>query len=132
MQPEELGAALRPLSRAQAEAVKRRVKSLNHTVKQRFNQRQRVRKPDIRDVFKDMEVRTVIIAIGNGRNEGQIISCERIYRHPAPGPDRAALHQIPWIPHRLPRQRALRLLHRQRLPRRTRIPRSKELTLRLA
>ncbi|XP_076381094.1 rho GTPase-activating protein conundrum isoform X3 [Megalopta genalis] len=53
--PEELGAALRPLSRAQAEAVKRRVKSLNHTVKQRFNQRQRVRKPDIRDVFKDVE-----------------------------------------------------------------------------
>ena len=56
VQPEELGAALRPLSRAQAEAVKRRVKSLNHTVKQRFNQRQRVRKPDIRDVFKDIEV----------------------------------------------------------------------------
>lgn len=55
VQPEELGAALRPLSRAQAEAVKRRVKSLNHTVKQRFNQRQRVRKPDIRDVFKDVE-----------------------------------------------------------------------------
>lgn len=57
VQPEELGAALRPLSRAQAEAVKRRVRSLNHTVKQRFNQRQRVRKPDIRDVFKDVEVR---------------------------------------------------------------------------
>ncbi|XP_017764699.1 PREDICTED: rho GTPase-activating protein 18 isoform X1 [Eufriesea mexicana] len=56
VQPDELGAALRPLSRAQAEAVKRRVKSLNHTVKQRFNQRQRVRKPDIRDVFKDVEV----------------------------------------------------------------------------
>ncbi|KMQ93352.1 rho gtpase-activating protein 18 [Lasius niger] len=56
VQPEELGAALRPLSRAQAEAVKRRVRSLNHTVKQRFNQRQRVRKPDIRDVFKDVEV----------------------------------------------------------------------------
>lgn len=60
VQPEELGAALRPLSRAQAEAVERRVKSLNHTVKQRFNQRQRVRKPDIRDVFKDVEVRTAI------------------------------------------------------------------------
>lgn len=56
VQPEELGAALRPLSRAQAEAVKRRVHSLNHTVKQRFNQRQRVRKPDIRDVFKDVEI----------------------------------------------------------------------------
>ncbi|KAF3428676.1 hypothetical protein E2986_06812 [Frieseomelitta varia] len=55
VQPDELGIALRPLSRAQAEAVKRRVKSLNHTVKQRFNQRQRVRKPDIRDVFKDVE-----------------------------------------------------------------------------
>ncbi|XP_076640595.1 rho GTPase-activating protein conundrum isoform X3 [Halictus rubicundus] len=53
--PEELGAVLRPLSRAQAEAVKRRVKSLNRTVRQRFNQRQRVRKPDIRDVFKDIE-----------------------------------------------------------------------------
>lgn len=56
VQPDELGAALRPLSRAQAEAVKRRVRSLNHTVKHRFNQRQRVRKPDIRDVFKDVEV----------------------------------------------------------------------------
>ena len=56
VQPEELGDALRPLSRAQAEAVKRRVRSLNHTVKQRFNQKQRVRKPDIRDVFKDAEV----------------------------------------------------------------------------
>lgn len=56
VQPEELGAALRPLSSVQAEVVKRRVRSLNHTVKQRFNQRQRVRKPDIRDVFKDVEV----------------------------------------------------------------------------
>lgn len=56
IQPEELGAVLRPLSRAQAETVKRRVRSLNHTVKQCFNQRQRVRKPDIRDVFKDVEV----------------------------------------------------------------------------
>ncbi|XP_063978786.1 rho GTPase-activating protein conundrum-like isoform X2 [Diachasmimorpha longicaudata] len=56
VQPDELGAALRPLSRAQAEAVKRRVRSLNHTVKQRFNQRTRARKPDIRDVFKDVEV----------------------------------------------------------------------------
>lgn len=56
IQPDELGAVLRPLSRAQAEAVKRRVRSLNLTVKQRFNQRHRVRKPDIRDVFKDAEV----------------------------------------------------------------------------
>ncbi|XP_012542196.1 rho GTPase-activating protein conundrum [Monomorium pharaonis] len=56
VQPEELGVALRPLSRVQAEVVKRRVRSLNHTVKQRFNQRQRIRKPDIRDVFKDVEV----------------------------------------------------------------------------
>ncbi|CAL7942826.1 unnamed protein product [Xylocopa violacea] len=55
VEPEELGAVLRPLSRVQAEAVKRRVKSLNHTVKQRFNQRQRVRKPDIREFFKDVE-----------------------------------------------------------------------------
>ena len=56
VQPEELGAAVRTLSKAQAEAVTRRVKSLNHTVKQRFNQRTRARKPDIRDVFKDVEV----------------------------------------------------------------------------
>ncbi|XP_043283940.1 rho GTPase-activating protein conundrum-like [Venturia canescens] len=56
VQPDQLGAALRPLSKAQAEAVKRRVRSLNHTVKQRFNQRTRARKPDIRDVFKDVEV----------------------------------------------------------------------------
>ena len=53
---EELGAALCSLSRTQAEAVKRRVHSLNHTVKQRYNQRQKVRKPDIREVFKDSEV----------------------------------------------------------------------------
>ncbi|XP_014294890.1 rho GTPase-activating protein conundrum [Microplitis demolitor] len=59
IQPEELGAALRTLSRAQAEAVKRRVRSLNHTVKQRFNQRTRARKPDIRDVFKDVEASSV-------------------------------------------------------------------------
>lgn len=65
IQPEELGAALRPLSRAQAEAVKRRVRSLNHTVKQRYNQRQRVRKPDIRDVFKDAEVRFLSIIAYN-------------------------------------------------------------------
>ena len=41
IQPEELG-VLRPLSRAQTEAVKRRVRSLNHTVKQRYNQRQKL------------------------------------------------------------------------------------------
>lgn len=68
--PEELGAALRPLSRAQAEAVRRRVKSLNHTVKQRFNQRQRVRKPDIRDVFKDVEVWIRV----DVKSQGQIIN----------------------------------------------------------
>lgn len=59
IEAEELGPVLRPLSRAQAEAVQRRVRSLNHTVRQRFNfnHRQRVRrKPDIRDVFKDVEV----------------------------------------------------------------------------
>ncbi|XP_034939722.1 rho GTPase-activating protein conundrum isoform X2 [Chelonus insularis] len=56
IQAEELGALLRPLSRAQAEAVKRRVRSLNHTVRQRFSQRTRSRKPDIRDVFKDVEM----------------------------------------------------------------------------
>ncbi|KAL7291256.1 hypothetical protein TKK_0014864 [Trichogramma kaykai] len=55
IQPEELGAALRSLSFAQAEAVKKRVNSLNHTVKQKYNQRQKVKKPDIRYVFKESE-----------------------------------------------------------------------------
>ncbi|KAF7991346.1 hypothetical protein HCN44_002908 [Aphidius gifuensis] len=56
VQPEEIGAACYRLSKIQTEAVKRRVRSLNHTVKQRFNQRTRAKKPDIRDVFKDVEV----------------------------------------------------------------------------
>lgn len=58
IQQDELNAAIRPYSRAQAEAVRRRVRSLNHTVKQRFGQKQRVRKP-IKDVFKDVEVRLI-------------------------------------------------------------------------
>ncbi|KAE8750073.1 hypothetical protein FOCC_FOCC003197 [Frankliniella occidentalis] len=46
--------ALRLLPRHQAEAVRRRVRSLNHTVRQRGRRRQR--KPDIRDVFRDRDL----------------------------------------------------------------------------
>lgn len=52
----ELEPALRSLPRHQAEAVKKRVRTLNHTVRRRSRQpRSRPRKPDIRDVFKEFE-----------------------------------------------------------------------------
>lgn len=54
--PEELNAALCTLSLSQAETVKQRVKTLNYTIKQRYNHRQKVRKPDIREFFKDAEM----------------------------------------------------------------------------
>lgn len=55
----ELDPALRFLPTHHAEAVRRRVKTLNLTVRQRGRQqRSRTRKPDIRDVFRDVEVRT--------------------------------------------------------------------------
>jgi hypothetical protein len=53
----ELNLALRRLPGHYAEAVRRRVKTLNLTVRQRGRQqRSRARKPDIRDVFRDVEV----------------------------------------------------------------------------
>lgn len=53
----ELDPALRLLLPHHAEAVRRRVKTLNLTVRQRGRQhRSRARKPDIRDVFRDIEV----------------------------------------------------------------------------
>lgn len=52
----ELDPALRLLPPHHAEAVRRRVKTLNLTVRQRGRQhRSRARKPDIRDVFRDTE-----------------------------------------------------------------------------
>ncbi|XP_018915682.2 rho GTPase-activating protein conundrum isoform X1 [Bemisia tabaci] len=52
----ELDPAVRLLNSQQAEAVRRRVRSLNHTVRQRGRQyRARHKKPDIRAVFKDVE-----------------------------------------------------------------------------
>lgn len=52
----EVEPALRMLPKHQAEAVKRRVRTLNHTVRKKGRQhRARQRKPDIRDVFKDVE-----------------------------------------------------------------------------
>lgn len=54
----ELDSELRLLPAHHAEAVRRRVKTLNFTVRQkRRQQRSRPRKPDIRDVFRDIEVR---------------------------------------------------------------------------
>lgn len=47
----EVAAALRRLPRAQAEAARRRVRKLNRTLR-----RQKARRPDIRDVFRDHEV----------------------------------------------------------------------------
>jgi hypothetical protein len=53
----ELDPALHLLPPHHAEAVRRRVKTLNFTVRQRGRQqRSRARKPDIRDVFRDVEV----------------------------------------------------------------------------
>jgi len=53
----ELDPALSLLPPRHAEAVRRRVKTLNLTVRQRGRQhRSRARKPDIRDVFRDIEV----------------------------------------------------------------------------
>lgn len=44
----------------QVDAVKRRVRLLNQTVKNRYRQqRGRHKKPDIRDVFKDLEVNII-------------------------------------------------------------------------
>jgi len=52
----ELDPALSLLPPRHAEAVRRRVKTLNLTVRQRGRQhRSRARKPDIRDVFRDIE-----------------------------------------------------------------------------
>lgn len=51
----QLGEAVRPLPREQAAAVRRRVRRLNRTVR-RKRAASRARKPDIRDVFRDMEV----------------------------------------------------------------------------
>lgn len=52
----EVAAALRRLPRAQAEAARRRVRKLNRTLR-----RQKARRPDIRDVFRDHEVIYVIL-----------------------------------------------------------------------
>ncbi|RZF43448.1 hypothetical protein LSTR_LSTR001709 [Laodelphax striatellus] len=52
----EVGHAVSMMSGPQAQAVRRRVHSLNHTLRQRGRQlRARHRKPDIRDVFRDVE-----------------------------------------------------------------------------
>ncbi|KAG7311036.1 hypothetical protein JYU34_003894 [Plutella xylostella] len=50
----ELGEAVRVLPREQAAAVRRRVRRLNRTVR-RKRAASRARKPDIRDVFRDLE-----------------------------------------------------------------------------
>ncbi|XP_047520127.1 rho GTPase-activating protein conundrum isoform X1 [Pieris napi] len=50
----QLGEAVRPLPREQAAAVRRRVRRLNRTVR-RKKAATRARKPDIRDVFRDLE-----------------------------------------------------------------------------
>ncbi|XP_028042120.1 rho GTPase-activating protein conundrum [Bombyx mandarina] len=50
----QLGEAVRPLPREQAAAVRRRVRRLNRTVRRR-RAASRARKPDIRDVFRDLE-----------------------------------------------------------------------------
>ncbi|XP_053611046.1 rho GTPase-activating protein conundrum isoform X2 [Plodia interpunctella] len=50
----QLGEAVRPLPREQAAAVRRRVRRLNRTVR-RKRAASRARKPDIRDVFRDLE-----------------------------------------------------------------------------
>lgn len=51
----ELEPILATLSKPHAEAIKQRVRALNHTVRGRTKSRQK-RKPDIRDVFRDFDV----------------------------------------------------------------------------
>lgn len=53
----ELAPILARLSKHHAEAVKLRVKALNRTVRGRTRSRNTRKKPDIRDVFRDVEVR---------------------------------------------------------------------------
>lgn len=53
----ELAPILARLSKHHAEAVKLRVKALNRTVRGRTRSRHQRKKPDIRDVFRDVEVR---------------------------------------------------------------------------
>lgn len=54
----ELEGALLDFSKLQAEAIKRRVKTLNNTIRQRRSKAKH-RKADVRDVFKDYEVSDV-------------------------------------------------------------------------
>lgn len=54
----ELAPILARLSKHHAEAVKLRVKALNRTVRGRTRSRHQRKKPDIRDVFRDVEVRS--------------------------------------------------------------------------
>lgn len=51
----DLEPVLATLSRPHAEAIKQRVRALNHTVRGRSKNRSK-RKPDIRDVFRDFDV----------------------------------------------------------------------------
>lgn len=53
----DVNASVRLMPKHQIDAVKRRVKFLNQTLKNKYRQqRTRHKKPDIRDVFKDVEV----------------------------------------------------------------------------
>lgn len=53
----DVNASVRLMPEHQIDAVKRRVRLLNQTIKNRYRQqRTRHKKPDIRDVFKDIEV----------------------------------------------------------------------------
>lgn len=62
------------LSKHQIDAVNRRVRLLNQTLKNRYRQqRGRHRKPDIRDVFKDIEVIIVFICCTNNNYKNEII-----------------------------------------------------------
>lgn len=60
----QLGEAVRPLPREQAAAVRRRVRRLNRTVR-RKRAASRAKKPDIRDVFRDLEVSNFLQPITN-------------------------------------------------------------------
>lgn len=66
----ELEPAIRHLSTRQADAVRLRVHSLNHTVRQRGRQlKARHKKPDIRDVFRDFEVSLYIFTVKNNTGD---------------------------------------------------------------
>lgn len=67
----ELEPVMNVLSLHQANAVRRRVNSLNQTIKHRPKTKQK--KPDIRDVFKHLDVSVYVLACNEGKIHESLI-----------------------------------------------------------